>query len=1034
MSEKKFKFISPGVFTSEIDNSQIPKSPAEIGPVIIGRTAKGPAFKPTTVSSYDEFVQLFGDAQAGNGNGTDDAFRKNTILGPTYASYAAQAWLRNNNAATIVRLVGEQHPEATAGNTALGAAGYDFAGIDTSNSSQGAYGLFVFPSASLPANPATARSLSGTLAAIFYVEEGRLILSGAGPHATAAGGNRVASGCTMIESDANGEFTMQVNPAGNDDVDSPTEKILFNFNETSDRFIRKVFNTNPTLVNDNVSTATLADGSSRVNYVLGESFEKRVAQGSTFREMFVTGTVYTGNKMRGVLLPMQSAEATSNEHGDFMFSATKATTGWFISQDLTTMSSSYAAASQQRLFRLEALLSGQSTQREVKISIQNVKASTTNDDPYGTFDVVLRRLDDTDNRQVVLERFSGLNLNPSSENYIARRIGDQHEVYDTSEKRNRSYGEFGNQSDYVRVVVNEDVARAQTDQRLLPFGFFGPVKYRDVDFHSGSTSFSSYGKAEGGTAAGGSVHSIIDGAGAATFGSLVGHSLAKVPATVLVDTGVVNMTASIRFPELPLVASSSYGSPNSKEVTHFGVYTGKSATDPKFNEEVLDIQRSLSRGLKGYTAEAALDLAQVNADADDEPALAQAGTTSATSAGRMHSFVFSLDDVGPIPGKTLEAKHASGLRKGGFSYTAGAISTSGARTVSQGTGSYKAVLDQGYDSFTTVLHGGHDGLNIKEAEPFNNTRMGTVETTSYALHSVIRGLDLVRDPEDVQGNLLVVPGITKAQVTDKMLDIAEDRGDMLAIVDLEGVYSPVTENTSNYQTRAGTTVKNAVDTLTLRSLNTSYGAAYYPWVRTRDTRTNQLLWLPPSIPALGAMSFTDRVGAPWFAPAGLQRGGLSDGAGGLPVIDVTKKLTSKDRDDLYAANINPIAKFPAEGIVIFGQKTLQTTPSALDRVNVRRMMIFVKREISRVASQLLFAANRKETWNRFIAQAEPILRGVQSNLGIDDFRLILDESTTTPDLIDRNIIYAKVLIKPTRTAEFFAIDFSIARSGASFAD
>ena len=312
--------------------------------------------------------------------------------------------------------------------------------------------------------------------------------------------------------------------------------------------------------------------------------------------------------------------------------------------------------------------------------------------------------------------------------------------------------------------------------------------------------------------------------------------------------------------------------------------------------------------------------------------------------------------------------------------------------------------------------------------------MGTTETTSYALHSVVRGLDLMRDPEDVQGNLLVVPGITKTQVTDKMLEIAEDRGDMLAIIDLGGVYTPETENTSTYQTRAGTTVKSAVDTLTDREINTSYGAAYYPWVRARDTRTNQLVWLPPSIPALGAMSFTDRVGAPWFAPAGLQRGGLSDGAGGLPIIDVTKKLTSKDRDDLYAANINPIAKFPAEGIVIFGQKTLQATPSALDRVNVRRMMIYVKREISRVASQLLFAANRKETWNRFIAQAEPILRSVQSNLGIDDFRLILDESTTTPDLIDRNIIYAKVLIKPTRTAEFFAIDFSIARSGASFAD
>ena len=145
-------------------------------------------------------------------------------------------------------------------------------------------------------------------------------------------------------------------------------------------------------------------------------------------------------------------------------------------------------------------------------------------------------------------------------------------------------------------------------------------------------------------------------------------------------------------------------------------------------------------------------------------------------------------------------------------------------------------------------------------------------------------------------------------------------------------------------------------------------------------------------------------------------------------------MTSKDRDDLYAAGINPIAKFPAEGIVIFGQKTLQTTPSALDRVNVRRLMIFIKREISRVAARVVFAQNTRETWNRFLSEAEPILRNVKAQFGLEDFRLILDESTTTPDLIDRNIIYAKVLLKPTRTAEFFAIDFSIARSGASFAD
>ena len=201
-----------------------------------------------------------------------------------------------------------------------------------------------------------------------------------------------------------------------------------------------------------------------------------------------------------------------------------------------------------------------------------------------------------------------------------------------------------------------------------------------------------------------------------------------------------------------------------------------------------------------------------------------------------------------------------------------------------------------------------------------------------------------------------------------------------------------------------------------------------------DTNTNQSLWVPPSVPALGVLSTTDRLQAPWFAPAGFTRGGLSEGAAGIPVLDVSQRLSSEERDTLYEVNINPIAKFPAEGIVIFGQKTLQQTSSALDRINVRRLMIFLKREISFIASRLLFSPNVQDTWDRFLGQASPLLESVKAQFGIDDFRLALDDATTTPDLIDRNIIYAKLLVKPTRTVEFFAIDFVVTNSGAAFDD
>ena len=216
-------------------------------------------------------------------------------------------------------------------------------------------------------------------------------------------------------------------------------------------------------------------------------------------------------------------------------------------------------------------------------------------------------------------------------------------------------------------------------------------------------------------------------------------------------------------------------------------------------------------------------------------------------------------------------------------------------------------------------------------------------------------------------------------------------------------------------------------------MNSSYACSYYPWVQTHDELgSGQLVWVPPSVAALG--THNDKESAPWFAPAGFTRGGLSDGAAGIPVIGVREHLTRKMRDKLYENNVNPIAKFPAEGIVIFGQKTMQATPSALDRVNVRRMMLHVKKGISNIASTLLFDANVQTTWDRFVGQAEPFLRDVQARLGLTDYKIVLDNTTTTPDLVDRNIMYAKIFLKPARSIEFIAIDFVIQRTGASFDD
>jgi phage tail sheath protein FI len=278
-----------------------------------------------------------------------------------------------------------------------------------------------------------------------------------------------------------------------------------------------------------------------------------------------------------------------------------------------------------------------------------------------------------------------------------------------------------------------------------------------------------------------------------------------------------------------------------------------------------------------------------------------------------------------------------------------------------------------------------------------------------------------------------MPGITRDTLNNSLLNVCEDRADALAVLDIAGGYTPKHETNTLEKNRVGS-VTDAVNNLKTFAVNSSYGCMFYPFVKVRDNLNDASLYVPPSVVALGTFSSSQRKSAVWFAPAGFTRGGLSEGSAGLPVLGVRQRLTSAERDKLYDANINPIASFPAEGIVIFGQKTLQVTTSALDRINVRRLLIHVKKEVSRIASRMLFEQNVQQTWDRFTGEVTPFLEGVKSGLGLTDFRVVLDSTTTTPDLVDRNVLYAKIFLKPARAIEFIALDFIITRSGASFDD
>ena len=594
---------------------------------------------------------------------------------------------------------------------------------------------------------------------------------------------------------------------------------------------------------------------------------------------------------------------------------------------------------------------------------------------------------DTDNRPKILEQFNNCNLNPGSENYIARKIGNKYLEWDDTDRRYIAYGDYNSNSNYIYVDMDTQVNEGTTNSEYLPFGVFGPPRF---------TAFSASTEAA-------DVTTMVSGG------------------TDFLDTGdtwdtvisgtVAATTIAYEFPTLRLRVSASEGNPTDLRDVWFGV-------DTTFNRSGRP-----SETIGDYTGAKPLGVDMEVGSAGDNTE---------------NSWVFTLDDI-----MNTDSASAKDSLTGSNVYVSGSRQdlddVRPAELSYVNTSSYKYVLDNGADQFTTVLHGGYDGLDITESEPFRNQIWTALspptERNSYTFNSVKVAIDSLRDPENVEFDLAAMPGITNNVLNRNLVDLCEARGDALAIIDLKGGYVPQTEDTQTIENRLGSvdsTINNKKQNL---QTNSSFGCAYYPWVQIQDIINGALLWAPPSVAALGAMSYGQRTQELWFAPAGFTRGGLSaNNAAGLPVVGVRQRLVSKERDKLYEANINPIAQFPAEGIVIFGQKTLQMTPSALDRINVRRLMIFVKRQISRISATLLFDQNVQSTWNRFLGRAEPFLASVQAGLGLVDYRIILDETTTTPDLIDRNIMYAKIFLKPARAIEFIAIDFVITDSGASFED
>ena len=400
----------------------------------------------------------------------------------------------------------------------------------------------------------------------------------------------------------------------------------------------------------------------------------------------------------------------------------------------------------------------------------------------------------------------------------------------------------------------------------------------------------------------------------------------------------------------------------------------------------------------------------------------QKNSTGNTSSSPLYYSGFDFEGEYSMDNKQYLKALPDGVAAGNnitFAFDSDAIFTGGEIAAASLINSDSAtmVLRQ----FVLAFQGGYDGMNpiVKKAKA-GDTDWSNSNTQGFDCSSGIssgtsayyRAINAVSNPDEWDINLVATPGIVREKhpsVVSKAIDMVEDRQDCFYIADFTDYNADITTATEQ---------ANSVDS--------NYVATYYPWVKTVDNNTNKLTSVPPSVLLPAVFASNDRLAAEWFAPAGLNRGGISG------AVSVLNRLTHAERDTLYENKVNPIAAFPGQGIVAFGQKTLQDKASALDRINVRRLLIVLKKFIASTSRYLVFEQNTATTRQRFLNTVNPYLEAVQQRQGLYAFRVVMDESNNTPDVIDRNILAGQIFLQPAKTAEFIVIDFNILPTGASF--
>ena len=792
-------------------------------------------------------------------------------------------------------------------------------------------------------------------------------------------------------------FVMLLN--GHKNTEQYPNTLTASLNPGKSNYISNVFNTDATKIED-------------AGHLLYTYYNIETQQAVITGSAITTATTRKGDMEEAVFLLTSSMGRNPNDDSSTAIPSFENFSDRFQHAFSPMVVSQKIGGKNKDLFTVHSLDDGSFTNTNIKISIENIKKAKL-DGEYGGFDLIVRSFWDTDSQPSVIETgesFRGLNLDPDSDDYIGRRIGNTNTYFDFDKlpaaQKIVVDGVFANKSRYIRVKMNSDVAAAELDVSALPVGFRGP--YHLVTSGSSIMALPPHPLA-------------ATEAGAGSAGSVIASSSAW----------------SRKLRELPIPYRLNIGEGSgTKKTPNSSFYWGWQNTRVD-SVSAPNSSQILNKGLGGFTTYYPKFLTTrqswwVGANAGT---LDSDGTVY--DSDKFNNNLFTLENIQIHTKSTSdivdpkEWAFANYRRDGTLVRQDKSDETADTGRFLNVKKDFGSIASQKYFKFTFPVQGGFQGTNLfneDKAKLLDNACKREMDdenqgaTLAPTISAYAKALDVMAEKSDVDIQLLTIPGLREEKLTDIGIEKTEERFDAMYIMDIEETDVDNNVVTSSIQQIS---VANTVETLKSRALDTSFAAVYFPDTFIQDPNTLTNVRVPPSVVVLGAMALNDAVAYPWFAPAGFTRGALGS------VIDTKVNFNRNNLDTLYETDINPITEFPTNPgkHVIWGQKTLMAKSSALDRVNVRRLLIDVRRKVRRIADTFIFEPNRESTLARFSAAVDPVLAEVQAQQGVDRYKVIIDSSTTTQADVENNTVRGKIFMQPTRAVEFIALDFVVTNNG-----